>query len=193
MKNQKFAFLMIILLSILILTGCNSEIEENINDIRETSQVEDQDLKETIEEREEATSLDIEEDAGINSSTKIKGRQEFIERLDKIQKELDSLDIKKDSDSGVTNAMRSFYGIAYDEYDKALNEIYNLFRQELPEKTMKELREEQLKWIKEKEEGAMKESEEFKGGTFEFVAYKISLYQSTKERCYELVNKYMID
>lgn len=36
-------------------------------------------------------------------------------------------------------------------------------------------------------------SEEYKGGTFEFVAYNISLYESTKDRCYELVNEYMED
>lgn len=187
---------MIILLSIFTLVACNNKSEENINDEGESSQRHKEEVvKENIQETERATSLDenITEDNSIDSVAKIKGRQEFLEKLDDIQKELDSLDIKKDSDNGVTNAMRSFYGISYDEYDKALNEIYDLFKEKLPKETMKELQEEQLKWIKEKEERAMKESEEYKDGTFEFVAYNISLYESTKDRCYELVNTYMED
>jgi uncharacterized protein YecT (DUF1311 family) len=196
MKKQKFIVLMIILLSIFTLVACNNKSEENINDEGESSQRHKEEVvKENIQETERATSLDenITEDNSIDSVAKIKGRQEFLEKLDDIQKELDSLDIKKDSDNGVTNAMRSFYGISYDEYDKALNEIYDLFKEKLPKETMKELQEEQLKWIKEKEERAMKESEEYKDGTFEFVAYNISLYESTKDRCYELVNTYMED
>lgn len=196
MKKQKFILLMIILLSIFTLVACNNKSEENINDEGESSQRHKEEVvKENIQETERATSLDenITEDNSIDSVAKIKGRQEFLEKLDDIQKELDSLDIKKDSDNGVTNAMRSFYGISYDEYDKALNEIYDLFKEKLPKETMKELQEEQLKWIKEKEERAMKESEEYKDGTFEFVAYNISLYESTKDRCYELVNTYMED
>lgn len=47
-------------------------------------------------------------------------------KLDNIQKELDALLEKKDSDKGVTNDMKSYYGISYVTYDKALNEIYAL-------------------------------------------------------------------
>ena len=59
--------------------------------------------------------------------------------------------------------------------------------------TMKNLQTEQIKWIEHKEAEANKEASQYKGGTFEFVAYNSSLYNSTKKRCYELVNKYMTD
>ncbi|CAM3715684.1 lysozyme inhibitor LprI family protein [Marinicrinis lubricantis] len=126
--------------------------------------------------------------------TKIEGRKrEFLDKLDQIQKELDALPEKKDSDQGVTGAMKSYYGISYETYDKALNEIYALLKEKLSSETMENLRTKQLKWIEEKEEKAIKAAEEFKGGTFENVAYYISLYESTKEKCYELVHEYMTD
>lgn len=217
MKDQKRLLFIILLLSILSLLACTKNSEENINNKKEASQGQKEEATgDTIQETKELTSPGVKDntknnqdpeeveetnstkenmgdDSQIDSDTKIKGRQEYIERLNQVQKELDSLEIKKDSDKGVTNAMRSFYGISYEEYDKVLNEIYNLYKEELSKETMKELQEEQLNWIEEKEKRAIKELEEYKGGTFEFVAYNLSLYESTKERCYELVNTYMED
>ncbi|QTC41596.1 DUF1311 domain-containing protein [Bacillus sp. V3] len=128
-----------------------------------------------------------------NTVTKAEGKQAYTEKLDNIQKELDALPYKKDSDKGVTNAMKNYYGVAYEKYDDALNEIYALLKKELSPKVMAELKTEQLEWIKEKEEKAEKERLKYEGGTFEYVAWYISQYESTKERCYELVEEYMTD
>lgn len=129
-----------------------------------------------------------------DKTTKIEGRKnEFIKELDNIQKELDVMPDKKDSDTGVTNAMKNYYGISYETYDKALNEIYGLLKKELSPETMKDLKTKQIEWIDEKENMAKKESLKYEGGTFENVAYYISLYESTKERCYDLVNTYMTE
>ncbi|MFL8939359.1 lysozyme inhibitor LprI family protein [Rossellomorea oryzaecorticis] len=125
--------------------------------------------------------------------TKVEGKQAYTEKLDNIQKELDALPYKKDSDKGVTNAMKNYYGVAYEKYDDALNEIYALLKKELSPEVMAELKTEQLEWIKEKEEKAEKERLKYEGGTFEYVAWYISLYESTKDRCYELVEQYMRD
>ena len=140
------------------------------------------------------TSNKITENIQEDNTSKIEGRRnEFIERLDNIQKELDAMPEKKDSDKGVTNAMKNYYGISYETYDKILNEIYALLQKELSPETMKDLKNEQIKWIKQKEDMANEERLKYNGGTFENVAYYISLYKSTKERCYELVNTYMTD
>lgn len=129
-----------------------------------------------------------------NNRTKIEGRRtEFIEKLDNIQKELDTLPAKKDSDKGVTNAMKDYYGISYEKYDEALNEIYALLKKELSPETMKDLKAEQINWIEQKEDKANEERQKYEGGTNENVAYYTSLYESTKDRCYELVNNYMTD
>ncbi|WP_066083131.1 lysozyme inhibitor LprI family protein [Neobacillus novalis] len=136
----------------------------------------------------------IQEENTTNAETKIKGRRNvFLERLDNIQKELDALPEKKDSDKGVTNAMKNYYGISYEMYDNELNEIYALLKKELSPETMKDLKTEQIKWIEQKEKKANDERLKYNGGTFENVAMYISLYESTKERCYGLVNKYMTD
>lgn len=221
MKSNKFVLLILITLSILTLVACNKETDnpdssdviidtksdqsyeeekeetkqgiESKDESGNTNETRSKDLIIESETEESNVNESIDEDNTVIPSTKIKGRQEFIEKLDKIQEELDSLDIKKDSDAGVTSAMRGFYGISYDKYDEALNEIYTMFKEELPEEIMNDLQNEQLKWIEQKEDKAMKETEEFKGGTFEFVAYNMSLYESTKDRCYELVNQYMED
>ncbi|MCA1060374.1 DUF1311 domain-containing protein [Rossellomorea aquimaris] len=123
--------------------------------------------------------------------TKVEGKQTYIEKLDDIQMELDAMPEKKDSDKGVTIAMKSYYGVSYEKYDDALNEIYALLKKELSPEVMAELKTEQLKWIEEKEEKAEKERLKYEGGTFEYVAWYISLYESTKDRCYELVEEYM--
>jgi uncharacterized protein YecT (DUF1311 family) len=125
--------------------------------------------------------------------TKVEGKQAYLEKLDNIQKELDALPYKKDSDKGVTNAMKNYYGVSYEKYDDALNEIYALLKKELSPEVMEELKSEQVKWIKEKEEKAEKERLKYEGGTFENVAWYISLYESTKNRSYELVEEYMKD
>jgi uncharacterized protein YecT (DUF1311 family) len=125
--------------------------------------------------------------------TKAEGKQAYAEKLDNIQKELDALPYKKHSDKGVTNAMKSYYGVAYEKYDDALNEIYALLKKELSPDVMAELKSQQVKWINEKEEKAEKERLKYEGGTFENVAWYISLYESTKDRCYELVEEYMRD
>lgn len=89
--------------------------------------------------------------------------------------------------------MKSYYGIGYEMYDKELNNIYSLLHQELSPEIMDSLEQEEIKWIEEKEKAAKEESLKYKGGTFKFVADKISLYEATKNRCYELVNTYMTD
>jgi uncharacterized protein YecT (DUF1311 family) len=137
---------------------------------------------------EESSQESKEQDPAV---TKVEGKQAYIEKLDNLQKELDAMPDKKASDKGVTNAMKNYYGVSYEKYDDALNEIYALLKKELSPDVMKELKAEQLKWIDEKEAKAEKERLKYEGGTFEYVAWYISLYESTKARCYELVEEYM--
>lgn len=202
MKNKKVILLIISILSIVTLTACAKENKKNQNSSSKTEQ--NQKAKVSLDKADNAgetvlvndtkINKDIQENNTTNVVTKIEGkRKEFLERLDNIQKELDVLPEKKDSDAGITSAMRSYYGKSYDMYDKELNEIYNLLKKQLSTEAMKSLQAEQIEWIKQKETLARKEAEQYKGGTFEFVAYNVSLFQSTKERCYELVNKYMIE
>ncbi|GGN60160.1 lysozyme inhibitor LprI family protein [Oceanobacillus indicireducens] len=155
----------------------------------ESTQVEDN--QEQADNTEDTTSANI---TSESQEEKVEGRRaEFLERLDNIQKELDALPEKEHADKGVTNAMKNYYGRAYEMYDEELNEIYALLKKELSPETMEDLKAEQIQWIDQKEDKANKERLEYEGGTFENVALYMSLYESTKDRSYELVNKYMTD
>lgn len=47
------------------------------------------------------------------------------------------------------------------------------------------------KWISNRDTIAEESGKEFEGGTMQPLAYTSSLDKSIKERCYELVNKYV--
>ncbi|WP_291649128.1 lysozyme inhibitor LprI family protein [Clostridium sp.] len=208
MKAKKLTFMLVVLLLIIPFTACSKDNEENQNsknEVEENQQMNDDinnvdnsDTNGTSDSSYNSNNTKINETTQepnpADQVTQIEGkRKEFIEKLDNIQKELDSLPEKKDSDAGITIAMTSYYGVSYDMYDKALNEIYALLKEQLSPETMQNLQSEQIKWIEEKEATAKKDAEKYKGGTFEFVAYNSSLYGTTKNRCYELVNNYMTD
>jgi uncharacterized protein YecT (DUF1311 family) len=174
-------------------TSANTEDSLQTDDSSVDSTTEP-DENEKDQSKETSTESSSPESEGQDDTvTKAEGKQTYLEKLDNIQKELDALPYKKDSDKGVTNAMKNYYGVSYEKYDEALNEIYSLLKKELSPEIMAELKSEQVKWIKEKEEKAEKERLKYEGGTFENVAWYISLYESTKDRCYELVEEYMRD
>jgi uncharacterized protein YecT (DUF1311 family) len=199
-KMMAAALLAVLFITLSACSGSTDDTASNQSDSEnkpESTAASDSHVKadQTTESVETATQDSRKESPGQDQSvTKIEGRKtEFVEKLDNIQKELDAMPEKKDSDKGVTNAMKSYYGVSYEKYDDALNEIYALLKKELSKDVMKELKAEQLKWIEQKEEKAEKERLKYEGGTFENVAWYISLYKSTKDRCYELVNEYMTD
>lgn len=194
MKNKKVVLNLAIILSVIMLVSCTKDNKENQNTVDKTNQ--SQQIKDNDSSTDDKDSKNENSNGNTseNKVTKIEGRRkEFLERLDNIQKEIDSLPEKKDSDAGVTNAMKNYYGIGYEMYDKELNNIYALLQKELSKEVMDSLEQEEIKWIDEKEKAAKEESLKYKGGTFEFVADKVSLYEATKNRCSELVNTYMTD
>ena len=174
--------------------SCTKGNKENQNTVDKTNQSQQIKDNDSSTDGKDSKNENSNGNTSENKVTKIEGRRkEFLERLDNIQKELDSLPEKKDVEAGVTNAMKNYYGIGYEMYDKELNNIYALLQKELSKEVMDSLEQEEIKWIDEKEKAAKEESLKYKGGTFEFVADKISLYEATKNRCYELVNAYMTD
>lgn len=195
MKTKRIILTMIIGLSIITFIACNKDNENDQsseNNIDQNKEVKDNTTSNTSED-ETKSDENNEDNNTTNQITKIEEKEKYIEKLDNIQKELDKLPIKKDVDAGVTNAMKSYYGKSYDLYDEALNAIYALLKDNLSPETMKKLKAEQIEWIEQKEALANEKAAEYKGGSFESVAYNKSLYGSTKERCYTLVNNYMID
>lgn len=116
-------------------------------------------------------------------------RQTYFDKLDKIEAGLG--DLKALSDSGVTADMKEAASKEHERWDKALNEIYQELKAQLPEADMAKLKEEQLSWIKERDKAAEEAAAKYKGGTMEGLEYAATLASVTKERCYKLVELYM--
>lgn len=150
--------------------------------------------KDVPQESKKETPVENKKEVPVEKKKEVKvqsRKQEYKNKLANIDKELKSSKEAKEAESGVTNAMRIYANKQYESWDKALNEIYGVLKQQLSADEMKKLNTEEVQWIKEKEAKAKKAASEFEGGTFASVAYSDSLAQTTKARCYELVDKYM--
>lgn len=158
MNYKKIVTIILIVLSLNTLVGCSINNENNQNNsnkaTKQDKQETDNNMKSSV-----STMVDTNNEEAIDKIEE--RREEFIGRLDCIQKQLDTLPIKKDSDKGITNAMRSYYGESYEQYDTALNEIYDLLKDQLSKETMKSLQTEETNWITQKENRA-KKSENYK-------------------------------
>ncbi|WP_411681096.1 lysozyme inhibitor LprI family protein [Clostridium thailandense] len=149
------------------LMGCKSNVAKNVDTDSSKTKVEDK---------------------SKDNTDKVSKKQEYKIKLDTIGVELKKLDIK---DSGTTADMREAANERYKKWDSALNEIYGVLRGELSSSDMKKLQNEEIQWISDRDAKAKKASSEMKGGTMESVIYVNSLADTTKQRCYELVEKYM--
>ncbi|AWE07313.1 hypothetical protein DCE79_07960 [Lysinibacillus sp. 2017] len=79
----------------------------------------------------------------------------------------------------------------YKKWDAELNEIYEVLKAQLSAEQMNKLREEQRNWIKHRDETAKEASLKYEGGSMEPLEYVTTLANLTRDRCYELVEKYM--
>lgn len=79
----------------------------------------------------------------------------------------------------------------FKKWDVELNKIYGVLKEQLSTEQMDKLREEQRNWIKQRDEMAKEASLKYKGGSTESLEYVATQASLTKERCYELVAKYM--
>ena len=79
----------------------------------------------------------------------------------------------------------------FEKWDDELNRIYGLLQEQLSSEQMERLRREQQEWVQRRDEKAKKSSLEYQGGSMEALEYVAVQASLTKERCYELVAKYM--
>lgn len=123
-----------------------------------------------------------------NNSSSTENKTTYLNKLDDIKSGLSDLDSYY---AGNTAEMKYAANEEYKRWDNALNEIYNKLKETLPKDEFIELQKEEISWIAQKEKDAQAAGKEYEGGTAQGLAYSSSLAKSTKDRCYELVNKYM--
>lgn len=81
--------------------------------------------------------------------------------------------------------------LRFKKWDAELNKIYGILKEQLTKEQMNNLREEQRNWITLRDKDAKESAEKYKGGSYESLEYVATQASLTKERCYELVAKYM--
>lgn len=203
MKRKIIIFLFLIGLVSFNFIGCTSSTKkaELKSEKQESISNEDQNKNENInksdsdldsksseDNKADTQKKNIVEKENNNKTVQESKKQIYKKKLDDIQAGLKDLE---DLYAGNTIEMKSAASQEYERWDKALNEIYGVLKQQLSSDDMNKLKEEQIKWISDRDSKAKKDSLEYEGGTAEQLIYTSSLAQTTKERCYELVEKYM--
>lgn len=167
--------------------------EDNKKEIVEKPQVENvianQDKKEEEPNKETKPKEEKEESKPKEEPIKKLNSSEYKEKLDKIHSGLKDLDYLYST--GDITKMNSAAGDELKRWDDALNDIYKVLEKALNKDIVNKLKNEQEQWIKSRDAKAKKESLELEGTPSEALLYTQSLSQSTKIRCYELVEKYM--
>ena len=75
-------------------------------------------------------------------------------------------------------------------WDNELNLIYNAIKDDLDDGEAADLVEEERAWIRERDRKAVDAAKASAGGSLESVEYTASLADSTRERAYELLDRY---
>lgn len=182
---KKSFIIPIIMFSTILLIGCSENTVNAPNNQNENSTVEDTSNNQ-VNDKIETSSSQNNGDTNTNQSSK---KDSYIEKLDDIQAKIDN--DYNDKDQLTTTDLQRANDAKYKLWDDALNEIYNDLQNTLSNSDKENLKQEELAWITKKESDAENAKKEAEGGTLEPVLYSQFLADSTKTRCYELVNKYM--
>jgi len=160
--------------------------EDQDNDVQEESNNEGSSSTNETQQSSDNESEDEDVSEEINSNQG--NKQKYLDKLNSIEKA--ATEIRNNND-GTTFGMRKSQEEILEKWDQALNEIYQVLETQLPADEMEKLRQEQRKWITLRDETAKEDASQFEGGTMEPLEYTASLANTTKERCYELVENYM--
>lgn len=212
MKNL---LVFLIPMMLLVLVGCNNEEIEPATETDKLGsetvidepdeEVEESDLEETTIVEEDKDNNVVEENKNTSEKPVIKEKPVTKEKTetvnlsgtkDKYLKQLNDIenslgDLNNQYNNGTQTEMHEAKSKILSKWDAALNEIYGVLKKQLSTDEMSSLKVEQRNWIKQRDQKAKDESSVFTGGTMEVTIYVSTQAQLTKERCYELVQKYM--
>lgn len=145
---------------------------------------------ETPDDNTSVEDNELKQDNINNQAEQVSTKKSYLDLLSSIQSEVNELE-KNDEYIGTTVGMESLGSISYEKWDNALNKIYGELKNQLPQNEMESLKVAQRSWVKYRDKQAQMAADEYKGGSLSSVEYAFTLANLTKERCYELINKYM--
>ncbi|OZI12913.1 hypothetical protein CEW92_04030 [Bacillaceae bacterium SAS-127] len=158
----------------------SSEVDQMSSEIQSGIQQQAEAKKEVAVREAEAVKRKTE-----NESRKV----EYYSKLDQI--EMGMADLEYIYEQGTTVEVREAESERYKGWDDALNEIYGVLKKQLPSNEMEQLRKAQRKWITYRDESAESTAASYEGGSWASVQYVSTQAELTKQRCYELVDRYM--
>lgn len=210
MKN-----LLVLLMPMMLLVGCNNEETEPATETDKlgsetvidepNEEVEESDVEETTIVEEDKDNNVVEDNKNTSEKSVVQEKPVTKEKTetvnlsgtkDKYLKQLNDIenslgDLNNQYNNGTQTEMNEAKSKILNKWDAALNEIYGVLKKQLSADEMSSLKVEQRDWIKQRDQKAKDESSVFTGGTMEATIYVSTQAQLTKERCYELVQKYM--
>ncbi|MCZ8534281.1 lysozyme inhibitor LprI family protein [Psychrobacillus psychrodurans] len=206
--------LLVFLIPMVLLIGCNNEETEQTpetdqlgsetvtekpsvdeeNELEETTIVEEDKSNDIVKENKNTNEKPVVKEKPVTKekteTVNLSGTKEkYLKQLNDIENSLS--DLNNQYNSGTQTEMHEAKSEILRKWDNALNEIYGVLKKQLSANEMSSLKEEQRNWIKQRDQKAKEESSVFEGGTMEATIYVATQAQLTKERCFELVQKYM--
>ncbi|MFC4323000.1 lysozyme inhibitor LprI family protein [Litchfieldia salsa] len=207
--SNKREMLMVLLTVVLVffLTACGTSHEESTNilntnstqntndDSQNADSTEnnsntgntDTDTVETSEKVDTSSNVSAKEEPPVSNEDEAGLKEEYVKKLNDTKKETEKLEATDSS----TYALKKVENDRWEIWDRLLNDIYGVLKEQLSQEKMDQLKEEQRNWIKSRDKSALEASKKYEGGTQEHLEYVIVLANLTEARCYELVEDYM--
>ena len=184
--NKKFFITMLALVGV-ILAACGKTTDDTASSSDNLSSHND---STQTEESDSSSNEDTATEPSDKEDTSNSLKDEYLEKLNEMDKK--DREVPADtSKASTTVELQEEEAERLDRWDEALNEIYSVLNEQLSAEEMEQLREEQRDWIKERDQKAKEASLKYEGGTMEGLEYVATQASVTKDRCYELVAKYM--
>ncbi|MDQ1143907.1 uncharacterized protein YecT (DUF1311 family) [Bacillus sp. SORGH_AS 510] len=185
MKGYRLVLTAMFTIVLVILGACGkSSVESNAKSNEQATVQEDSSNHKSTSTTTDSN--DGESQESSNDENTVSQKDQYLKKLN----EMEEADKNEEAKSTMVE-MEEQESERYKKWDVALNEIYGVLKEQLDTEQMDQLKEEQRKWIKHRDEAAKEASLKYKGGTTEALEYVATQATLTRERCYELVAKYM--
>lgn len=176
MKNNRVYLKVTIKIFIILLAACESSAKEAAGKLSPASSSTEQAFDD----------IHTQEDSSQQTPTLENDKAAYLKKLNDME------EADKHSEVAMTTIeMEEQEAKRYEKWDGELNNIYSILQEQLSAEQMAELRVEQRRWIKSRDEAAKESWLKYEGGSAEALEYIATKASLTRDRCYELVAKYM--
>ncbi|MBB4825056.1 uncharacterized protein YecT (DUF1311 family) [Sporosarcina luteola] len=188
MKNKRMVSTVILTVSLGILAVCGNTSEEpsaQSDDTPNPTQIERKPHSDNASNETEETETNPSNTEPDQESAELT-QEQYLKKLNEME------EADRNGEVGTTTVeLENQETERYEKWDVELNRIYGLLKEQLSSEQMDQLREEQRAWMEQRDEKAKKSSLAYQGGSMESLEYVATQASLTRERCYELVAKYM--